>query len=199
MSGRAGRLGMHPEGYSILLPRNSVELSHANELVRPENDRLQSQLVNLSLHKSILTLVASRLASSFAEVMTFFQNTLYWYQILERNPSKLSTLEKESKAAAQWLIANNLMLDRHDTFLITPLGKGTALSGLLPSTAVQLAAMLANLSPKLAESFEAWIPGLIYSVCASEEFRGVRPSRFLPYPARSSFESVGHWSTKSCP
>jgi helicase len=42
MSGRAGRLGLHPEGYAILLPRNPVELAHANKLVLPDNDRLAS-------------------------------------------------------------------------------------------------------------------------------------------------------------
>jgi helicase len=199
MSGRAGRLGMHPEGFSVLLPRNKAELSHANILVRPDNDLLKSQMVNLSLRKSILTLVASRLVNSRAEVITFFQNTLYWHQTLERNPKKLSSLEAESGRAIEWLIDNKLLVETHDTLLITPLGKATALSGLLPGTAVQLAGMLAELSPKLADLFEEWIPGLIYAVCASEEFRGERPSRFLPYTTRSSGDAVAFWSGKELP
>ena len=40
MSGRAGRLGLHPDGYAVLLPRNRRELNHANSLVLPENDRI---------------------------------------------------------------------------------------------------------------------------------------------------------------
>jgi len=199
MSGRAGRLGMHSDGYAILLPRNKAELNYANELVRPDNDALKSQMVNLSLRKSILALVSSRLVSSRPEVITFFQNTLYWYQTLDRNPKKLASLEVESGKAIEWLIVNELLVETDGTLLITPLGRATALSGLLPGTAVQLAGMLAKLSPKLADSFEEWIPGLIYAVCASDEFRGQRPSRFLPYPTRNSGDGVAFWSGKELP
>lgn len=199
MSGRAGRLGMHPEGFAVLLPQNNVELAHANMLVQPDNDRLSSQLVNLSIRKTILTLVASGLASSFAEVMTFFENTLYWYQTLNRNPAKLATLAAESRTAVEWLAANALIRDEADTLLVTPLGNAAAMSGLLPATAVQLAAMLRTVGPKLAASFDEWIPGLIYAACASDEFRAERPSRFFPFPSQTSFESVTFWGTKLLP
>jgi helicase len=199
MSGRAGRLGMHPDGFAVLLPQNNVELAHANMLVRPDNDRLKSQLVNLSLRKSILTLVASGLASSFAEVMTFFENTLYWYQTLNRNPSKLATLTTESREAVDWLNANALIREQAGALFITPLGNAAAISGLLPTTAVQLAAMLRVIGPKLAASFDEWIPGLIYAACASDEFRAERPSRFFPYPSPTTYESVTFWGTKQLP
>lgn len=199
MSGRAGRLGMHPDGFAVLLPRNNVELAHANRLILPDNDRLQSQFVNLSLRKSILTLVASGLAGNMSEVMVFFGNTLYWYQTLNRNPAKLATIERESRAAIDWLITNALIDEASGMLTITPLGQATAMSGLLPGTAVQLAAMLRTIGPKLAISFDEWIPGLIYAVCASEEFRAERPSRFFPYPVRQAYESVTYWSTKLLP
>lgn len=199
MSGRAGRLGMHPDGYSVLIPRNEVELAHAKRLVEPTNDRLASQLISLSLRKSILMLVSSRLASSFSEVMEFFRNTLYWYQTLERNPTKLTTLQAESKAAIQWLVENGLLQDEAETLLITPLGSGAALSGLLPTTAVQLAGMLRNFGERFEQSFDDWIAGILYAVCASDEFGGERPTRFLPWPARVSYDSVTFWTTKDLP
>lgn len=199
MSGRAGRLGMHSDGFAVLLPQNNVELAHANMLVLPDNDRLNSQLVNLSLRKSVLTLIASGLASSFAEVMTFFENTLYWYQTLNRNPTKLATLATESRAAVDWLNANALIREQIGTLFITPLGNAAAMSGLLPATAVQLAAMLRSIGPKLAMSFDEWIPGLIYAACASDEFRAERPSRFFPYPSQTTYESVTFWGTKQLP
>lgn len=199
MSGRAGRLGMHPDGFAVLLPQNNVELAHANMLVLPDNDRLSSQLVNLSVRKSILTLVASGLASSFTEVMTFFENTLYWYQTLNRNPTKLATLTTESRTAVDWLNANALIREQAGTLFITPLGNAAAMSGLLPATAVQLAAMLRAIGPKLAVSFDEWIPGLIYAACASDEFRAERPSRFFPYPSQTTYESVTFWGTKQLP
>lgn len=199
MSGRAGRLGMHDDGFAVLLPRNDVELAHANSLVEPRNDRLASQLVSISLRKTILMLIASRLACSFDEIMTFFGNTLYWYQTLERNPAKLTTLQIESKEAIQWLVKNSLLQQVDDTLLITPLGQGAALSGLLPATAVQLADMLKNFGARFEESFEDWIPGILYAVCASDEFCGERPSRFLPWPTDRSHDSVVFWTGNTIP
>jgi helicase len=199
MSGRAGRLGMHPDGFTVLLPQNNVELAHAKTLVQPENDRLSSQLVNLSVRKSILSLVSSGLASSFSEVMTFFENTLYWYQTLNRNPAKLETLASESRAAVEWLNANALIREQSGSLLITPLGSAAAMSGLLPATAVQFATILRAIGPTLAAKFDEWIPGLIYAACASDEFRATRPSRFFPYPSKASYESVTFWGTKQLP
>jgi len=56
MSGRAGRLGMHENGYAVLLPRTMAELNYAKRLVAPTNEMLSSQLVDLSLRKTILIL-----------------------------------------------------------------------------------------------------------------------------------------------
>lgn len=199
MSGRAGRLGMHEDGFAILLPQDKVELAHANRLVLPDNDQLDSQFVNLSVRKSILGLIAARLASNFAEVIIFFENTLYWYQALERNPKKLETVRTESSAAITWLVSNGLLRDSDGTLLITPLGQATALSGLLPATAVQLADMLRRFGQKISASFEEWIPGLIYAVCESAEFRAEKPSRFLPYPTQQRYEAVAFWSAQRLP
>lgn len=196
MSGRAGRLGMHPEGYAILLPKNRIELAHANNLVMPSNDRLTSQLVNLSLRKSILSLVASNLVSSFDELMKFFGNTLYWYQTLNRNPTKLKTLETESQAAIDWLSDNGLLEMHEGTLFATPLGKSTAISGLLPATAVQFAKILRAGQVELTDNFDIYRTSLIYMACASDEFCSDRPSRFLPHPGRNNADSMGFWSAK---
>ena len=193
MSGRAGRLGIHPEGYVVLLPRNGAELSHANKLVLPDNDQLVSQLIRLSLRKTILVLVSSSLASNLEEVIEFFSNTLYWHQILNTNPPKLAKLRKDSQTAIEWLIANDLLRDDQNKLLVTPLGQGTALSGLLPSTAVQLASILKKRSSDLSTSFEKWVPGLIYAICSSDEFRGNRPSRFFPF-VRVCHDSIAYWA-----
>ena len=198
MSGRAGRLGMHPEGFAILLPRNQVELAHANNIVLPDNDHLESQMVSISLRKSVLMLVASRLVGNFDDITKFFENTLYWHQTLDQNPRKLTSLEADSRSAVQWLADHKLISKEDNTLLVTPLGQGAALSGLLPATAVQLASMLKKIIPQLAKSFEEWIPGLIYAVCASDEFRGERPSRFLPFVPLAD-DSVAFWSAKKVP
>jgi len=199
MSGRAGRLGMHADGFAVLLPRNNVEFSHAKRLVSPENDQLSSQLVALSIRKTILMLVASRLASNLDEVIGFFRETLYWYQTLEHNPSMLETLKAKSEAAILWLIEHELLQDKEGFLLVTQLGNCTALSGLLPATAVKFTGMLRDYNAEFQKSFEDWIDGLIYAVCASDEFTGDRPSRFLPWPIRKSYDSVSFWTSKKLP
>lgn len=195
MSGRAGRLGMHEDGHAILLPRDRVELTHANSLVLPDNDRLASQLIKLSLRKSVLMLVASRVASSSEGIASFFRSTLYWYQTLDRNPALVERLEGDTRAASEWLIKNGLIRDEEGTLLVTPLGQGAALSGLLPATAVKFAGMLSKHGAELAMSFEQWIPALIHAVCASDEFRSDRPSRFFPY-VQTAYGSVAYWGSK---
>lgn len=199
MSGRAGRLGMHADGYSVLLPSNMAELSHANKLVGPSNETLSSHLVALSLRKTILMLASSRLASSVEEVMAFFKETLYWFQTLERNPSLLTKLQVKSIAAISWLVQNGLLQKENNHFFITQLGNSTAISGLLPATAVQMINIFKQFNTAFEQSFDDWIDGLIYAVCASEEFRGERPSRFLPWPYRRSYESISFWTSKNLP
>ena len=130
--------------------------------------------------------------------MVFFENTLYWYQILNTNPNKLETLKAECRAAIQWLVANKLLDDADGAFVITPLGNAAALSGLLPGTAVQLASLLTKLIPDLSKSFDQSIPGLIYAVCACEEFRSKRPSRFFPF-VQGSYNSVTFLASKNLP
>ena len=199
MSGRAGRLGMHSDGFVVLLPRNGVELAHANELVRPDNDRLVSQLVSLSLRKTILTLVASGLASNLTEVMTFFRSTLYWYQTLHNNPTKLAALETSSVEAIGWLESNAFVRMTGDALAITSLGTAAAVSGLLPTTALQLTSMLRTNITSMGSNFDRGIPGLIYAACASDEFMAERPSRFLPYPTQTTYDAVTYWTTKPLP
>lgn len=199
MSGRAGRLGLHDEGFAILLPMNDAELSHANYLVSAENDRVESQLIRLSVRKSVLALVTARLASSVEEVVGFFRNSLYWYQTLERNPEKLYTLQLSCEKAVEWLVTNGLLTNTSGFLQVTHLGACTAASGLLPGTVVQLTDLLRKHVQRFEDSFEEWVPGLIYAVCSTEEFRGDQPSRLLPWPNAKSFDSLTFWTQKKVP
>ncbi|MCI5117993.1 MAG: DEAD/DEAH box helicase [Candidatus Electrothrix sp. LOE1_4_5] len=199
MSGRAGRLGMHEDGYAVLLPSNFAELTYAKKLVGPTNENFSSQLIALSLRKTILMLASSRLATSIDEVTSFFKETLYWYQTLETNPKLLEILQSKTTAAISWLIQHGLLEGEAKQFNITRLGNSAAISGLLPATVVQLVKVLNEFSTQMEQSFEDWIDGLLYTVCASEEFKGERPSRFLPWPNRRSYDSFAFWESKNIP
>ena len=193
MSGRAGRLGMHEDGFAILLPRNELELAHSHNLVQPANDRVKSQLVQLSLRKSILTLIASGIANNIAQIMEFFNDTLYWDQSLRSKPALRKRLHEDSERAVEWLAEHDMLTGTAQGFLETPLGRATALSGLKPSTCVQLVSLLKSLKPRLSDSSDGWIPSVVYAICSTDEFCGERPSRFLPY-VRQKFDSNAFWS-----
>ena len=120
--------------------------------MKPVNERLESVLLSLSLRKTLLSLVASRIATSLEAIDLFFKNTLYWYQTLNNNPKKLSQLQGMCREAVTWLVANKLLLDEEGMLAITRLGRATAISGLLPDTAVEFAKMLTACAAALASS-----------------------------------------------
>ena len=192
MSGRAGRLKIHSDGYAILLPKNGREVSHANSLVLPENDRIFSQFVNASLRKTILSLVASGVATDMEEVMKFFSYTMYWHQLLERNPTKIKKLRNSSVSAKDWLISNTLIEEESGTLIVTPFGQKAALSGLLPATAIQFRNLLNEYKKELNDSFIDYIPTIIHAVCCSDEFLGKRPTRFFPF-VQTKYNSMMYW------
>ncbi len=183
MSGRAGRLGHHKDGRVILLPTNKRELRHANQLVLPENDRIESRLVTLSMRRTVLALVAAKAVRSKKDVTAFFENTLYWHLILEHNPKLLQAIVEKAGKALDWLLGNGFVEESHSTLLATPLGKSTSLSGLLPETAKRFADLLGKHGTALQESFGKHEVALIHWAATCSEFAGDPPSRFLPYPA----------------
>jgi len=192
MSGRAGRLGLHPDGFAVLLPKNPAELAHANRLILPENQNLESRMVGLSTRRTVLSLVSSRVVDSRQALTDFFQNTFYWHQIQERNPRKLEDVIQSALNAVSWLVEKQFIEEVNELLLPTPIGKAVAGSGLLPTTALRFLEVVAEYSTAIDEEFEPYIVGLIHWVCNCDEFTSDHPSRFLPYPAgRAPVHSTG--------
>jgi helicase len=199
MSGRAGRLGLHSDGHAILLARNPMELAHAKKLIQPTNDVLKSVLLQLSIRKTVLSLIASRVLTSPSELEEFFRNTFYWHELVEKGTSSHSELFSKSRKAVDWLAANSLITAADQEFSVTALGRAAAISGLLPDTAVELAEVLSKNKDRLESNFDDLSDGLIYAACASKEFTAERPSRYLPYPAQGSFGGLAFWRGKLLP
>ncbi|HOI75917.1 MAG TPA: DEAD/DEAH box helicase [Syntrophales bacterium] len=183
MSGRAGRLGLHDKGYSILMPQNMHELRHANYLIMPENDNIISQIVNLSMRRTVLMLVSSGIVSQRNSLEEFFKNTLYWYQTAERNTQKLEDIIATAKESVDWLMNYNLIEQQEDVLLPTPLGKAVAKTGLLPSTAINFTELLRKYSKSMDENFDEYITGILHWACSCDEFTSRNPSRLLVWPA----------------
>lgn len=181
MSGRAGRLGHHDDGRVILLPTNNAELQHANRLVSPENDRISSQLVTLSMRRTVLSLVAARAVSSKGELTTFFENTFYWHELLENNPKLLEVLVAKAGASVDWLLEYKFIEEIQTILQATPLGKSTSMAGLLPETAKQFVDLLASHSQQIEQNFSTYEVALIHWAVTCPEFKDTSPSRFLPW------------------
>lgn len=192
MSGRAGRLGLHPDGYAILIPKNRRELDHANAVILPANDNVASRLVTISMRRTVLALIAFGAVSTRDGLTAFFQNTLYWHQIRDRNPAKLEDVIASANRSVDWLAEHKLIEEDFGFFLPTPVGKAVAQSGLLPTTAVNFLEMMTQHAPAISASFETYITGILHWICTSPEFAGSSPTRFLPYPTgRRPTDSTG--------
>ena len=182
MSGRAGRLGMHSQGFAILLPKSSRELQWSNQLMLPENENVSSKLVSISMRRTILTLVASGVVGRESDIRLFFENTLYWYQISDTNPGRLDDIVSTAQESVAWLEDRSYLEVSGGAFTPTPLGKAVAQSGLLPSTASDFCEMLREHKDSIDSDFESFLPALIHWACTCDEFAGDTPSRFLVYP-----------------
>jgi helicase len=199
MSGRAGRLGLHQDGRSILIPKGPVELAHAQNLVQPRNEVLKSLLLQLSIRKTLLSLIASRIANTPEAIEEFFRNTLYWHKVLDKNVGSQAFLQSRSRQALAWLVENGLIAQFDDEVRITSLGKAAAMSGLLPETVVQFASMLKKNHDALENDFDNLADGLIYAACGSGEFCAEKPSRMLPFPPSTAFGGLAFWGGKTIP
>jgi helicase len=185
MSGRAGRLGMHNEGYSVIIPRDNIEHQHANVLVGAENEPLYSQLMSLSVRKIVLILIASSNADDPSSIRNFLENSLYWYQIRDKNPKKLDELIAKIDEAIVWLHDHGMLVRNQEKFLATDLGAATARSGLLPSSAFQFAELLRRKATELEGDFEEYEVALLHAICISDEFNEDIGQRFFPPVARN--------------
>ena len=183
MSGRAGRLNYHEDGRVILLPRNHAEFQHANQLVSPENDCVVSQLVTLSMRRTVLALVAAGAVLSKDELDAFFKNTFYWHQVPESKPKLLEEIVAKAITSVDWLLKHQFVEESHATIQATPLGKSTSLSGLMPETAKKCVDLLAEHSNQIQDNFAVHEVGLIHWALTCPEFTDDPSSRFLPYAA----------------
>lgn len=116
--------------------------------------------------------------------------------MLERNPQKLDSLNTRSLDAVDWLLKHELLTESEENLRATALGKATALSGLLPDTAVEFAEMLKRASATVQQSFDEYSDGLIYACCQSKEFKAEKPSRFFPYASSDSLSSLDFWQSR---
>ncbi len=196
MSGRAGRLGFHEEGHSLLIAKNHVEFIQAKKLLDNDNDPLKSVLFEKSIRKIILNLIASKICSSFSALITFFENTFWYFSALEKNPTLLENLSLTVKDSVEWLIEKELILSHNPELIATRLGTAIASSGLLPSTGVFLYELVLSNVNRVEE--DDYILPLVHSICASDEFSESLGQRFLPFARNNQPETCAWSAVRNC-
>lgn len=180
MSGRAGRLGMHENGYAILVPRDAEELEYAKRLIGPENEQLDSKLLSMSVRRIVLSLVAAKTVEHRESIHKFLDQTFLWYQLRDNNPQKLDALISKVDQAIAWLIESDLIEADAETLAATDLGAVAARTGLLPSTALAFANILKSHATEFEGDFEAYELPLIHAACTCDEFSDEIGQRFHP-------------------
>jgi len=179
MSGRAGRLGMHDKGFAVLIPRDKEELDYANSLVLPANEVLHSRLAVMSVRRIVLVLISSGSANSQETLREFLEQTLFWYQVRDRNPTRLHELIKKVHDAIEWLVEHKMLKMDGETIAATEFGAAVSRTGLLPSTAFNFAELLRKEWASLERCFEDYELPLIHFAVCSDEF-SPDTGRFLP-------------------
>lgn len=197
MSGRAGRLGFHDEGRAILLARDKAELIKSREYLLPEDQRLYSALFGRSIRKSILSLVASSVASTNQDLLSFYESSFCWHQLLERNPAKLEAIPVAIEEATVWLEDSALLTSQGSRLYSTQLGKTVSASGLLPSTAIFLMELVSGNQQRFIANAAFELPTL-HAVLSSDEFHEKQGQRFLPFAYRNSPAANAWRAVTSC-
>jgi helicase len=196
MSGRAGRLGFHDEGSSVLLPKNIIEFDQAKKYISEEQKPLESVLMNKSIRKNILNLITSQFCDSLAGITEFYEQTFWWYQTLDRNPKLIEKVPPKIEESVTWLADNDLITLDSSKLLPTRLGIAISATGLLPSTGVYLLNIIGkNQSIFNTPNFK--LP-LLHAICASDEFQENIGQRYLPYARRNQPETKAWQIIKSC-
>lgn len=196
MSGRAGRLGFHEEGNSVLITKNQVEFIQAKKLLDNAIEPLSSVLFDKSIRKIILNLIASKICLNFEALIEFFANTYWYFSTLEKNPSQLGKLNPTVKDSIEWLIDKELIANNNSELFATRLGVAIANSGLLPSTGVFLFTVILENVDRFKR--DDYVLPLLHIICSSDEFSEKVGQRFLPYARHNQPENIAWQAVSNC-
>ncbi|MGB9980049.1 DEAD/DEAH box helicase [Methanobacterium sp.] len=144
MSGRAGRPGYDTEGYSYLIAKSMEEgYNLKDHYIYGEIELTSSKLIENkdAVYKQIIAQVASSLAKSPQDILEFFGETFYGYQM---NTNELfgalsvDTMQYEINNALEFLVHNGIIQLTPEGLRTTDFGNLIARSNYSVETAVRL-------------------------------------------------------------
>ncbi|MBM4240561.1 MAG: DEAD/DEAH box helicase [Euryarchaeota archaeon] len=190
MSGRAGRPQYDDEGYSYLIAKNFEEASDLRDYyIYGDIEATNSKLIENkdAVYRQIIAQVASTLAKTPQDLMEFFSETFYGFQMSKNDFfSALSdTTEYEINNALEFLIQNGIIQLTPEGFKTTDFGTLIARSNYTVESAVRLREFLNRIT-------EIDIYQLIYEISKTPDmprisFKGRRSKD----PVRDKLNSHG--------
>ena len=183
MSGRAGRPLYDDIGYSYLIGKSHDEAMELEEYyVNGEVERTNSRLMENrdALYRQIIAQVASGLASTTEDLLEFFRETFYGYQMSEgpfSNAFGLDSIQYEIETATEFLIKNRIIYPGPSGLSATEFGLLIAKSSYSVETAVKLHQFASEMD-------ELDIYRLIY------ELAGTPDIPLIPFKGRKSRDPV---------
>lgn len=197
MAGRVGRMGFGHDQGRVIFFANSPQQTRiaATYLALGTLPAIEPRVTPERFNQLALQLVTSGLCGTREEVEKLVCTTFSALREADRNTTAFSTWPKKLSAAIDSLVVDGLLIATGSGRLsATPVGKAIGHSGLLPETGVfllnHLAAQgnyLVTLLPTATNPGDTFqLAFILFAAClSSPEFRpqrGVRPTRFLPYP-----------------
>jgi len=144
MSGRAGRPQYDDAGYSYLIARSHEEAVELEEYyVMGEVERTTSRIMENrdALYRQIIAQVASGLSRTVEDLVDFFRNTFYGYQMIEGPYSDsfgMDSIQYEIENATEFLVRNRIIYRGPGGFSATEFGLLIAKSSYSVETAIKL-------------------------------------------------------------
>ncbi len=171
---------MHAQGYAVLLSSNQKELQWANKLVLLENDKIASQLVSISMRRTVLTLIAH--VRRAIEASHFSRTPFLVSNKLSKIPRSSTPSSFKAEESVRWFVETKLIESHDDVVLPTPLGKAVVQSGLSSDNRNQFLRGSSKFGPKPEADFEKFCQHLFTGPAPVTNSRRDTFSRFLVYP-----------------
>lgn len=144
MSGRAGRPGYDTEGYSYLIAKTMDEAYNLKDhYVYGEIELTSSKLIENkdAVYRQIIAQIASSLAKTQQDILEFFSETFYGYQMNTNDffgALSVDTMEYEINNALEFLIHNRIIQLTPEGLRTTDFGNLIARNNYSVETAVRL-------------------------------------------------------------
>lgn len=142
-SGRAGRLGLRTEGFSVLVAENEIEQRQlvTSYLLGPV-EGVESQIPKRPLADTVFGIMCAQLADNDDGIVDFIASTFAFLTFYDELGGGIDTVRAAVTAAVSACVDSGLVIRDRPRLLPTPLARVFGAAGLSLASATRLAAVL---------------------------------------------------------